>query len=320
MTIYSRIAGTGSYLPDNVLRNEDIAQYVDTSDEWIIARTGIRQRHFVSQGELTSDLALKAAERALESAAVNRSEIDLLIVATTTPDLIFPSTATILQRKLGVYGFPAFDIQAVCAGFVYALTIADQFIRNGTARCVMVVGAETNSHILNQQDRTTYVLFGDGAGAVLLKASDKPGLLVSRLHADGRYENKLNTPSQIRRGVIQGEPWIHMEGKAVFKFAVLALADVAIETLAAAGMDQSELDWLIPHQANIRIIESTAKHLGLPMDKVIVTVDQHGNTSSASIPLALDTGIRNGCIKRGQYLLLEGMGSGFAWGAALVRY
>jgi len=320
VTIYSRIAGTGSYLPAQRVTNEDIAQKVDTSDEWITSRTGIRARHFAAEGELSSDLALKAVESAIAASGMAKEEIDLLIVATTTPDHVFPSTATVLQSKLGVHGFPAFDVQAVCAGFIYALTIADQFIRSGAARCAVVVGAETFSHILNWDDRTTCVLFGDGAGAVVLKASDEPGILASKLHADGRYKDILNVPAKIRNGAIEGDPWVYMDGGAVFKFAVRSLADVAAETLAAAGLEQSDLDWLVPHQANIRIIESTAKHLKLPMDKVIVTVSQHGNTSAASIPLALDEGVRSGRIQRGQTLMLEGIGGGFTWGASLIKY
>ncbi len=320
MTVYSRIAGTGSYLPANRVTNDDIATRVETSDEWIASRTGIRARHFAAENELSSDLALKAIESAIDAAGIAREEIDLLIVATTTPDQTFPSTASVVQSKLGVYGFPAFDVQAVCAGFIYALTIADQFIRAGTAKCVVVAGAETFSHILNWQDRTTCVLFGDGAGAVVLKASEEPGILASKLHADGRHKDILNVPGRIRNGVIDGDPWVYMDGGAVFKFAVRALSDVAVETLELAGMDKSQVDWLVPHQANIRIIESTAKHLRLPMDKVIVTVDRHGNTSAASIPLALDEGIRSGRIQRGQTLMLEGIGGGFTWGASLIRY
>ncbi len=320
MTVYARIAGTGSYLPARRVTNDDLAQQVETSDEWIASRTGIRARHFAADGELSSDLALKAVEAAITSANIAKEEIDLLIVATTTPDHTFPSTAAILQSKLGVYGFPAFDIQAVCAGFIYALTIADQFIRSGTAKCVVVVGAETFSHILNWQDRTTCVLFGDGAGAVVLKASEEPGILASKLHADGRHKDILSVPGRIKNGVIDGDPWVYMDGGAVFKFAVRALSEVALETLDMAGLEKSQLDWLVPHQANIRIIESTAKHLRLPMDKVIVTVDQHGNTSAASIPLALDEGIRSGRIQRGQTLMLEGIGGGFTWGAALIKY
>lgn len=320
MTVYSHIAGTGSYLPAQRVTNDDIAEKVETSDEWIASRTGIRARHFAAENEMSSDLALKAVEAAIESAGIAKEEIDLLIVATTTPDHTFPSTATIVQNKLGVHGFPAFDIQAVCAGFIYALTIADQFIRSGTAKCVVVVGAETISHLLNWQDRTTCVLFGDGAGAVVLKASEQPGILASKLHADGRFKDILNVPGKLKNGVIEGDPWVYMDGGAVFKFAVRALSDVALETLEIAGLEKSDVDWLVPHQANIRIIESTAKHLKLSMDKVIVTVDQHGNTSAASIPLALDEGIRSGRIQRGQTLMLEGIGGGFTWGAALIKY
>lgn len=320
MTIYSRIAGTGSYLPAQTLTNHDLAQRIETSDEWIVTRTGIRERRIAAEGELTSDLALKAVEAAIEAAGVSRDEIDLLILATTTPDHIFPSTACVVQQKLGAHGFPAFDVQAVCAGFIYGLTIADQFIRSGSAKCAVVVGAEVVSHILDWSDRGTSILFGDGAGAVVLKASDEPGILATRLHADGRYKDILHVQGKVRNGAIDGSPWIYMDGSAVFKFAVRALADVAGEVLAAAGLEKADLDWLVPHQANLRIIESTAKHLNLPMDKVIVTLDKHGNTSAASIPLALDAGVRSGRIQRGQTVMLEGIGGGFAWGGALLRY
>lgn len=320
MTIYSRIAGTGSYLPAQTLTNHDLAQRIETSDEWIVTRTGIRERHIAAENELTSDLAQKAVEAAIEAAGVSRDEIDLLILATTTPDQTFPSTACIVQQKLGLHGFPAFDVQAVCAGFIYGLTIADQFIRAGTAKCAVVVGAEVLSHILDWSDRGTCILFGDGAGAVVLKASDEPGVLATRLHADGRYKDILHTQGKIRNGEIDGSPWVYMDGSAVFKFAVRALADVAEETLQAADFEKADLDWLVPHQANLRIIESTAKHLHLPMDKVIVTLDRHGNTSAASIPLALDEGVRSGRIQRGQTVMLEGIGGGFAWGGALLRY
>ncbi len=320
MTIYSRIAGTGSYLPAQTLTNHDLAQRIETSDEWIVTRTGIRERRIAAEGELTSDLALKAVEAAIEAAGVSRDEIDLLILATTTPDHIFPSTACVVQQKLGAHGFPAFDVQAVCAGFIYGLTIADQFIRSGSAKCAVVVGAEVVSHILDWSDRGTSILFGDGAGAVVLKASDEPGILATRLHADGRYKDILHVQGKVRNGAIDGSPWIYMDGSAVFKFAVRALADVAGEVLAAAGLEKADLDWLVPHQANLRIIESTAKHLHLPMDKVIVTLDKHGNTSAASIPLALDAGVRSGRIQRGQTVMLEGIGGGFAWGGALLRY
>ncbi|QDQ27882.1 ketoacyl-ACP synthase III [Chitinimonas arctica] len=317
---YSRIVGTGSYLPARILSNAELAQQVDTSDEWIVSRTGIRQRHIAADDELTSDLALKASLAALASAGVAPAELDLIIVATTTPDVVFPGTACILQDKLGVHGCPAFDVQAVCAGFVYALTTADQYIRTGMAKTVLVVGAEVFSRILNWEDRATCVLFGDGAGAVVLKASEEPGVLVCKLKADGRYRHILTTPASIMHGDVSGKPFLHMDGPAVFKFAVKALAELATETLAAAGLPQSELDWLVPHQANLRIIESTAKHLGLSMDKVVVTLDRHGNTSAASIPLAFDEAAKAGRFKPGELLLLEGIGGGFAWGSVLLRW
>lgn len=320
MTVYSRIAGTGSYLPEQVLTNEELAKRVDTSDEWIVSRTGISERRIAAADELTSDLAVKAIEAAIAAAGVACEEIDLLILATTTPDQTFPSTACIVQQKLGLHGFPAFDVQAVCAGFIYGLTIADQFIRAGGAKCVVVVGAETLSQIVDWDDRGTCILFGDGAGAVVLKASEEPGILATRLHADGRYKDILHVQGRIRNGVMDGNPWIYMDGSAVFKFAVRALADIAEEVLSSVGMKGEDLDWLVPHQANTRIIESTAKHLHLPMDKVILTLAKHGNTSAASIPLALDEGVRSGKIQRGQTLMLEGIGGGFAWGAALLKY
>ncbi|WP_304441791.1 beta-ketoacyl-ACP synthase III [Chitinimonas sp. BJB300] len=318
--MYSRIAGTGSYLPERVLGNTELAQQVDTSDEWIVTRTGIHERRIAAVDELTSDLALKASLAALASASVAATEIDLIIVATTTPDVVFPSTACILQDKLGVHGFPAFDVQAVCAGFAYALATADQFVRGGMAKTALVVGAEVFSRILDWDDRATCVLFGDGAGAVVLKASEEPGILVTKLKADGRYRDILTTPASIMHGDVQGKPFLHMDGPAVFKFAVKALAELASETLAAAGLKQSDLDWLVPHQANIRIIESTARHLGLNMDKVVVTLARHGNTSAASIPLALDVAAREGKFKRGELIMLEGIGGGFAWGSALMRW
>ncbi|MBL8509210.1 beta-ketoacyl-ACP synthase III [Chitinimonas sp. JJ19] len=317
---YSRIAGTGSYLPARVLANAELAQQVDTSDEWIVTRTGIRERRIAAADELTSDLALKASLAAMEAAGVTAADIDLIIVATTTPDVVFPSTACILQDKLGVHGFPAFDVQAVCAGFVYALATADQFVRGGMAKTALVVGAEVFSRILDWDDRSTCVLFGDGAGAVVLKATEQPGILVTKLKADGRYRDILTTPASIMHGDVSGKPFLHMDGPAVFKFAVKALAELATETLTAAGLPQSELSWLVPHQANLRIIESTAKHLGLSMDKVVVTLDRHGNTSAASIPLALDEAARAGRFKPGELLLLEGIGGGFAWGSALLRW
>ncbi|HEY9100607.1 beta-ketoacyl-ACP synthase III [Chitinimonas sp.] len=317
---YSRIAGTGSYLPARILTNAQLAEQVETSDEWIVSRTGIRERRIAAPDELTSDLALQASLKAMEMAGVTADEIDLIIVATTTPDVVFPGTACILQDKLGIHGCPAFDVQAVCAGFVYALATADQFVRGGMAKTALVVGAEVFSRILDWEDRATCVLFGDGAGAVVLKASDEPGILTTKLKADGRYRNILTTPASIMHGDVQGKPFLHMDGPAVFKFAVKALAELASETLVAAGLPQSELSWLVPHQANLRIIESTAKHLGLSMDKVVITLDRHGNTSAASIPLALDEAARAGRFKKGELMMLEGIGGGFAWGSALLRW
>ncbi len=318
--IYSRIAGTGSYLPERILSNHELAETVDTSHEWIVTRTGISSRHIASEEQLTSDLALIAVERALESAGVAKEDVDLLIVATTTPDNIFPSTACLLQNKLGVHGFPAFDVQAVCAGFVYALTTANAMIKSGAAKCAVVVGAEKLSNLINWQDRGTCILFGDGAGAVVLTASEEPGILATKLKADGRYNGILKTAARPKQGVLDGEPWIYMEGNAVFKFAVRALADIAEETLAEAGLDKTDIDWLVPHQANVRIIESTAKHLGMSMDNVIVTLGEQGNTSAASIPLALDHGVKSGKIQRGQTILMEGIGGGFAWGSILAKF
>jgi 3-oxoacyl-[acyl-carrier-protein] synthase-3 len=317
---YSHIAGTGSYLPARVLTNAELAQQVDTSDEWIVTRTGIRERRIAAADELTSDLALKACQAALDNAGITAAEVDLIIVATTTPDVVFPSTACILQDKLGVHGCPAFDVQAVCAGFAFALTTADQYIRTGMAKTALVVGAETFSRILDWNDRATCVLFGDGAGAVVLRASDEPGILACKLKSDGRYRHVLCTPGWVGNGQVAGTPFLHMDGPAVYKFAVKALAELATETLAAAGIDQSGLGWLVPHQANVRIIESTAKHLGLPMDKVVLTLDRHGNTSAASIPLALDEAARAGRFAPGDLLMLEGIGGGFAWGAVLLRW
>ncbi len=318
--MYARIVGTGSYLPARVVSNQEIAERVETSDEWIFSRTGIRERHIAAEGEMTSDMALKAIEAAIAAAGVSKEEIDLLIVATTTGDQIFPSTACILQDKLGVHGFPAFDVQAVCAGFIYALSTAEKFVKTGAAQCAVVVGAETLSHIVNWDDRGTCILFGDGAGAVVLKPSTETGILATHLRADGRYRHILKADAKVKYGALTGSPWLYMEGNAVFKFAVRALADIAVETLEAAGIEQAEIDWLVPHQANIRIIESTAKHLGLSMDKVVVTVAEHGNTSAASIPLALDTAVRDGRIKAGHKVLMEGIGGGFAWGSVLVQF
>ena len=315
---YSRIAGTGSYLPEKILTNADLERMVETSDEWIVARTGIKQRHLAAEGEFTSDLAYQAALRAIESAGVSASQIDLIIVATTTPDHVFPSTACLLQQKLGVGGCPAFDMQAVCSGFVYGLATADQFIKSGMAKCALVVGAETMSRITDWSDRSNCILWGDGAGAVILTASDEAGIISSHLHADGSYAALLNVP----RGVShkQGSPTIQMEGNAVFKVAVNTLDAIVDETLGANGMEKSHVDWLVPHQANIRIIQATAKKLGMSMDQVVVTVDRHGNTSAASIPLALDVAVRDGRIKRGETLLMEAFGGGFTWGSVLLKY
>ncbi|MBW4001050.1 ketoacyl-ACP synthase III [Neisseria meningitidis] len=318
---YAKISGTGSYLPANRVSNDDLAQKVDTSDEWITARTGIKFRHIAAENEKTSDLAAEAAHRALDAAGLDSGEIDLIIVATATPDMQFPSTATIVQQKLGITnGCPAFDVQAVCAGFMYALTTANAYIKSGMAKNALVIGAETFSRIVDWNDRTTCVLFGDGAGAVVLSASDTPGIIHSKLKADGNYLKLLNVPGQIACGKVSGSPYISMDGPGVFKFAVKMLAKIADEVISEAGYTAEQIDWIVPHQANRRIIESTAKHLGLSMDKVVLTVQDHGNTSAASIPLALDTGIRSGQIKRGQNLLLEGIGGGFAWGAVLLQY
>jgi 3-oxoacyl-[acyl-carrier-protein] synthase-3 len=318
--MFSRIIGTGSYLPEKVVTNDDLARRVDTSDEWIRTRTGIRSRHVAAEGQLASDLALPAAQRALQSAGVDAADIDLIIVATTTPDIIFPSTACILQSKLGVAGCPAFDVQAVCSGFVYALTIADLFIRSGQAKHVLVVGTEVYSRILDWSDRGTCILFGDGAGAVIVAASEKPGILATKLHADGSHKEMLCVPGSVNGGKVWGSPFVHMDGGSVFKFAVRVFEEGANEVLEAAGLTVSDLDWFIPHQANIRIMEATAKKLGLPQEKLIATVHHHGNTSAASIPLALDEAVRDGRIHPGQTLLLEAVGGGFTWGAVLLRW
>ena len=318
--MFSRIAGTGSYLPERILTNDEIARSVDTSDEWIRTRTGICSRHVAAEGQLASDLALPAAHRALQAARLDPAAIDLIIVATTTPDMIFPSTACILQAKLGVAGCPAFDVQAVCSGFVYALTIADLFIRCGQAKRVLVVGTEVYSRILDWSDRGTCVLFGDGAGAVVVVAGDKPGIIASRLHADGSHKDMLCVPGSVNGGKVAGSPFVHMDGGAVFKFAVRVFEEGAKEVLQAAGLNISEVDWFIPHQANIRIMEATARKLGLAKEKLIATVHHHGNTSAASIPLALDEAVKDGRILAGQTLLLEGVGGGFTWGAVLLRW
>lgn len=318
---YAKILGTGSYLPANRVSNDDLAKKVDTSDEWITTRTGIKFRHIADESEKTSDLAVEASRRALVAAGVAADEIDLIIVATATPDMQFPSTATIVQQKLGIEnGCPAFDVQAVCAGFMYALSTANAYIKSGMAKKALVIGADTFSRIMDWSDRRTCVLFGDGAGAVVLGASDEAGIIHSKLHADGNYLSLLNTPAQIADGAICGTPFLQMDGQGVFKFAVKQLAAVADEVLQEAGYTAEQIDWLVPHQANKRIIDATAKHLGLPEEKIILTVQEHANTSAASIPLALDAGIKDGRIRRGQHLMMEGIGGGFAWGAMLVRY
>jgi 3-oxoacyl-[acyl-carrier-protein] synthase-3 len=318
--MYASIVGTGGYLPEKVLTNRDLERMVDTSDDWIVTRTGIRQRHIAADNEMASDLALEASRRALAAAGIGADQLGLLIVATTTPDMIFPSTACILQAKLGARDFPAFDVQAVCSGFVYALATADLFIRSEQCRYALVVGTEIYSRILDWKDRGTCVLFGDGAAAVVLAAREQPGILSAKLHADGSYAKILSVPGQVCGGTVRGTPFVTMEGNAVFKFAVRVLGDVVDEILAAHGLDKSAIDWLIPHQANVRIIEATARKLGLPMDKVIVTVDRHANTSAASIPLALDEAVRDGRIRAGQHVLLEAVGGGFTWGAVLVKW
>ncbi|MGE5450960.1 MAG: beta-ketoacyl-ACP synthase III [Acidobacteriota bacterium] len=323
--IYSRIVGTGSYLPPKRWSNEELVAWladrgVETSSEWIVDRTGIQARHFADADVTASDLGREAAQRALESAGVAASEIDLIICATSTPDMVFPSTACLIQQKLGMQGCAAFDLQAVCSGFVYALTVADAMIRTGSVKRALVIGSEVFSRILDFQDRTTCVLFGDGAGAVVLQASDRPGIVASRLHADGQYANILCTPGTFRGGEVLGDPTLKMDGQAVFKLAVNVLDQVAHEVLDAAGRTPDSIDWLVPHQANIRIMQGTARKLRLPNSRVVTTVDQHGNTSAASIPLALDHAIRSGQIQPGQSLLLEGVGGGFTWGAVLIDY
>ena len=316
--VWTRIVGTGSYLPRKVMTNADFADRLDTSDEWIRSRTGISQRHIAEASEASSHLAFEASRRALEAAGVEASRIDLIIVATSTPDFIFPSTACLLQAKLGTGGGAAFDVQAVCSGFVYALAAADSFLKNNMGSAALVVGAEVFSRILDWEDRGTCVLFGDGAGAVVLVAADKPGIHASRLHADGSQADILCVPGAISRGAILGSPFLRMDGQGVFKFAVRVLEESARETVAAAGMTLEDVDWLIPHQANVRILEATAKRLGLPREKLVVTVDHHGNTSAASVPLALDEFVRQGKIKAGDRVLLQGVGGGFTWGSSLV--
>ena len=325
MTIYSRISGTGSFLPPRKLSNADLVaelavQGIESSDDWIVERTGIRARHFVDAGVGSSDLGLEAAQRAIQAAGCQPSDIDLIIVATSTPDMVFPSTAALLQSKLGIVGCPVFDVQAVCSGFIYAMTVADAMIKTGTAKRALVIGAEVFSRILDFKDRTTCVLFGDGAGAIVLEASSTPGILATDIHADGKYSDILCVPGHVSGGSILGDPVLKMDGQAVFKLAVGVLEETALASLSKAGLKASDIDWLIPHQANIRIMQSTARKLKMSMDKVIVTVDQHGNTSAASIPLALDHGVRSGQITKGQTLMLEGVGGGFTWGSVLLKY
>ncbi len=321
--IYSRIAGTGSYLPENVVTNSDLEKRVDTTDQWIQDRTGIKKRHIAPDDVTTCDLAEKASRNALEAAGVHSSDIDLIIVATTTPNQIFPSTACLLQQRLGIAGPTAFDVQAVCTGFVYALSIADKFIQSGSHKRALVVGAETLSRIIDWSDRNTCVLFGDGAGAVIVEASDEQGIITTHLHADGAYESLLRVPVGVSNGferMMRGEGHVEMKGSEVFKMAVTTLGRIVDETLASADLEKSDIDWLIPHQANIRIIKATAKKLRMSMDRVVVTVGEHGNTSAASIPLALDAAVRDGRIKRGETLMMEAFGGGFTWGSVLLKY
>ena len=317
---YSKIIGTGSYLPEKILTNQDLESIVDTNDSWIRTRTGIEQRHIAADNEMASDLAVNACLKAIESADISIDKIDLIIVATTTPDMTFPSTACILQNKLGIKDCPAFDVQAVCSGFVYALATADMFIRAGKYKTALVVGTEIYSRLLDWSDRSTCVLFGDGAGAVLITKSEQPGILSSHLHANGSHYNTLSLPGNISHGKIQGNPFVTMEGNTVFKFAVKVMEEIVYEALSENNLQTSDIDWLIPHQANIRIIRSTAKKLGISMEKVVTTIAQHGNTSAASIPLALDLAVRDKRIKPNQYVLLEGVGGGFTWGAVLIRW
>ena len=317
---HSKIIGTGSYLPEKILTNQDLESIVDTNDSWIRTRTGIEQRHIAADNEMASDLAVNACLKAIELADISVDKIDLIIVATTTPDMTFPSTACILQNKLGIKDCPAFDVQAVCSGFVYALATADMFIRAGKYKTALVVGTEIYSRLLDWSDRSTCVLFGDGAGAVLITKSDQPGILSSHLHANGSHYNTLSLPGNISHGKIQGNPFVTMEGNTVFKFAVKVMEEIVYEALSENNLQTSDIDWLIPHQANIRIIRSTAKKLGISMEKVVTTIAKHGNTSAASIPLALDLAVRDKRIKPNQYVLLEGVGGGFTWGAVLIRW
>lgn len=320
MTIYSRIVGTGSYLPEKVLTNRDLERMVDTSDEWIYTRTGIRQRHVAADNENASDLALAASRRAIEAAGIRPQDIGLIVLATTTPDMVFPSTACILQAKLGIRNSPAFDVQAVCSGFVYGLATADHFMRGGQYQYALVVGAEAYSRILDWKDRATCVLFGDGAGAVVLRQDRTPGIMSTHLHADGSHADILAVPGTVAGGEVKGRPLLRMDGNTVFKFAVKVLGEVALEALEANHLRKSELDWLIPHQANIRIIQATAKKLGMSMEKVVTTLERHANTSAASIPLALDEAVRDSRIREGQHVMLAGVGGGFTWGSILIKW
>ena len=320
---YSRIAGTGSYLPEKVVTNHDLEEMMDTSDEWIQERTGIKRRHIAADGETTSDLALAAAGQALDMAGLTAEDVDLIIIATTTPDKVFPGTACIVQRRMGIGGCGAFDIQAACSGVVYGLDLADRYIRTGAGKNVLVIGAETLTRLTNWEDRTTAVLFGDGAGAVVLQESDKPGIISTHIHADGQYEDLLQVPQGVSNGydvTRAGEAFIQMNGNAVFRRAVATLDSIARETLEKNNIDKHDLDWFVPHQANMRIITAAAKKLDMPMERVIVTVDEHANTSAASIPLALDVAVRDGRIKRDELLLFEAFGAGFTWGSALLRF
>jgi len=320
---YSRIAGTGRYLPERIMTNADLEKIVDTTDEWIRTRTGVERRHVAAEDELTSDLCVEAAKIAIEDAGITAEDLDLILVGTTSPDLIFPNIATIIQEKLGIHGCAAFSVEAACTGFIYALTTADKFVRTGESKCALVIGAEIITKLIDWTDRATCVLFGDGAGAVILNPSDEPGIISTHLGADGKYKDLLYYPVGVSKDLAKagvGDSRIMMQGNEVFKVAVKTLGNVATQTLEANNIDQSELDWLIPHQANLRIIQATAKRLGLPMDKVIVTVQDHGNTSAASVPLALDVGVRDGRVKRGQLVLMEAFGGGFTWGSVLMRF
>ena len=324
-SVHSRIAGTGSALPERLVSNaalagELAARGIETSDDWIVERTGIRQRYLAAPEVTSSQLGARAAREALAAAGLAASDVDLIVVATSTPDYVFPSTACLVQRELGIAGCPAFDVQAVCSGFVYALTVADAMIRAGAVRHALVIGAEVFSRILDWNDRGTCVLFGDGAGAVVLSRSDRPGVLAARLHADGRHEAILRTAGNVAHGSITGHPFLTMDGQAVFKLAVTVLDEVARETVAAAGLKVSDIDWLIPHQANVRILQATGRRLGLPPERVVITVDRHANTSAASVPLALDAAVRDGRVRPGHAVMLQGVGGGFTWGAVLVRY